>query len=135
MKKVFALLTVLCAFVCFVSCSSQSSPKDAAEKYAKCVQKGDFEGLVDLFYMKSTGDTAKDKEQKDQLVSMFNEKAKPEIEKKGGIKSYTIGEETISEDGESAKVKVTFEYGDGTTDDEKTNLEKVDGKWYLSMKK
>ena len=54
-----------------------------------------------------------------------------ENEKKDGIKKITIHEEKIAEDGLSARVKYTIEFGDGSTDKENAKLKKIDGKWFM----
>lgn len=65
------------------------------------------------------------------VSSIVNDKAKPQIEKKGGIISYQITSEEISEDATKATVKYSMEYGNGSTDNEKSKLINVDGKWKL----
>ncbi|MFI3261917.1 MAG: DUF4878 domain-containing protein [Rikenellaceae bacterium] len=135
MKKLFASLAILCAFVCIVSCSSGASPKAIAEQYAEFVKQGDYTGVVNLLYIQSTGDATQDKEQKEVLIDMFNQNIKPEIEAKGGVKSYSISKIIMDEDKESAITYVDFIFNNGTLNKQKCDLVKVDNKWYLTFKK
>ena len=54
-------------------------------------------------------------------------------EKKDGVKNIEIQEETISEDGNSAKVKYIIHFKNGDKDNETTNLLKIDGKWFIKV--
>ena len=66
-----------------------------------------------------------------QLVSMVQGKMAPEVEKKGGIKSFEVGEAEIAEDGQSAKVPYKLIYGDGSEESKTQKLMLVDDKWML----
>ncbi len=132
MKKLFTLFTVALTLVAFVSCSSGSTPSAIAEQYASAVKNGDIKKIEKLFYFE---DTTEGEQMKAMVGNIFETKVAPENEKKGGIASFEVGEETISEDGTSANVDITFTYGNGETDDEEVDLINVDGKWYLEASK
>ncbi|MFI3317323.1 MAG: DUF4878 domain-containing protein [Rikenellaceae bacterium] len=134
MKKLFTLLTVACAFVCMVACSSSSSPEAVVAQYNKCMQKGDVDGLLKLFYMKDQ-DADKIAKQTEEFKELMDRMMLPEIEKMGGIKSFEVGEAKISEDGLSAKVPQATTYGNGETYNQPAKLVKVDGKWYIDFSK
>ena len=57
------------------------------------------------------------------------------IEKKEGITSYEVVEETIAEDGQTAKVKIKINYGNGSDEIDKYDLQLVDGEWKPVLKK
>jgi len=80
-------------------------------------------------------DDSLDKEGKAEMIKAFAEKAESSTEAKGGLKSFEIMEENISEDGLTAAVSVKLVYGNGTEDSDKLNFVKEDGKWKLSMGK
>jgi hypothetical protein len=69
------------------------------------------------------------------MEGLFKEKAGKAIEKKGGIKKFEVVEETISEDGKTAKVTMKYEYGNGTSETESNDFILVDGKWYFELDK
>ena len=93
----------------------------------------DYEGYVDLLLLKETKNQESDKE---QLVAMLREKGTKTMEKKQGIKSYKVESEEISEDGNSATVKMKMVYGDGSEDTQDLKLVKNDdGDWRLTMGK
>jgi hypothetical protein len=56
-----------------------------------------------------------------------------EVQKKEGIKDFTVGEPTIEED--KAVVPYTLNYGNGDTKDDKMKLINVDGKWMIDSGK
>ena len=105
MKKVFYFSLMVMTMFLMTACSS-SGPGDAMKKYGNYLIKGDYEKFVDgLAFDESVG-AEKMKEQKDGLVSMLKEKVSKEYEKKDGLKSIEIISEEISEDGNSATVKI-----------------------------
>ena len=69
------------------------------------------------------------------IVSMLKEKVSKEYEKKDGLKSIEIISEEISEDGNTATVKIKQTYGNGETHDATQSNVKRDGKWLISEHK
>ena len=124
MKKVFYFSLMVMTMFLMTACSS-SGPGDAMKKYGNYLIKG-----VD----ESVG-AEKMKEQKDGLVSMLKEKVSKEYEKKDGLKSIEIISEEISEDGNTATVKIKQTYGNGETQDGTQSMVKRDGKWLMSVDK
>lgn len=128
MKKMFRLMALAIVALAFAACGSKSAtPEGATAAFLKSYQKGDYAALIDQMHFSQ--DLTKD--QKKEFVQMLEEKSAPEIEKKGGIASYEVGEVVMAEDGESAKVNYTLTYGDGSTKPDKVNLVLVDGKWMI----
>ena len=131
------ILGVLILTLVMTSCNS-NIPTKVAEKSIACIQKGDYEGYVDLIYQKK--EEGKDKkeieDEKQMLVAMMKDKATKKFEKQDGIKSYEALSEEISEDGKTAIVKMKIVMGDGseTTDDIKLRKDE-DGNWKLDIGK
>ena len=131
------ILGVLILTLVMTSCN-RNTPTKVAEKSIACIQKGDYEGYVDLIYQKK--EEGKDKkeieDEKQMLVAMMKDKATKKFEKQDGIKSYEALSEEISEDGKTAIVKMKIVMGDGseTTDDIKLRKDE-DGNWKLDIGK
>ena len=131
------ILGVLILTLVMTSCNS-NTPTKVAEKSIAYIQKGDYEGYVDLIYQKK--EEGKDKkeieDEKQMLVAMMKDKATKKFEKQDGIKSYEALSEEISEDGKTAIVKMKIVMGDGseTTDDIKLRKDE-DGNWKLDIGK
>ena len=137
MKKLMTIVGVIILTLVMTACSS-NTPSKVAEKSVACIQKGDFEGYVDLIYVNK--EEAKNKEklenEKQMLTAMLKEKASKEFEKKDGLKSYEALSEEISEDGNTAKVKMKIVYGNGTETTDDIKLRKDDaGNWKIDMSK
>lgn len=128
--RMTAMLVVTLALF---ACGGSNTPKDVAEKAVKCMQKGDYEGYVDLMYLneKEGEDAEKQKEQKEQFVALVKEKGSKSIEERGGIKSYEVVSEEIDEDGEKAVVKMKVVYGDGERNETFKLRKDDDGNWKI----
>lgn len=132
-KKLLSVMMCALAFV-FAACSSNSTPGEAAKAYAEDLYGGNPEAVYDNI---DYGDaTPEDIERtKQMLTEMWNEKGKPQVDAKGGVKNIEVVSEQIAEDGKSAVVKMKFTYGNGDVEEDDTKLVLVDGKWLLSMDK
>lgn len=144
MRKVLGIMTVLAAVLLLAGCGSADSPKSVAEKAVKCIQNNDYEGYVSLLYI-----TPKDGEdmeaQRKAVVAMLQSKAGSTVGKKGGIKSYEVLSEEITEaepdksgeSGATAVVRMKIEYGNGDVDDDESiKLRKdADGEWKIDAGK
>ena len=131
MKKVFyfSLMFMMAA------CSSSSSPGDAMKKYSNYLIKGDYEKFVDGIALDDSETADKLKEQKAGFVALLRDKVGKEYEKMGGLKSIEILSEEISEDGNTATVKIKQTYGNGETQEGTQSMVKRDGKWLMSIDK
>lgn len=130
--KMTAMLIVALAMY---ACGGSNSPKDVAEKSVKCLQKADYEGYVDLIYMKDKEGEDVNKA-KQELTGLLKEKAGKSIEKEEGIKSYEMVSEEIAEDGNTAMVKMKITYGNGKEKDETIKLRKDENdSWKLDIGK
>jgi len=132
MKKVIYLMSVALIAIAFMACSSsKNTPEGVVNEYMKAMQKGDTRAALEMFHF--TKELSE--EDLNQYVQMVDDKVAKQNEKKQGIDSWTIDEVTMAEDGESAVVKYTVKYGDGSQDPDKQKVVKVDGKWMLDSGK
>ncbi len=137
MKKLFLIASCLFAMVLATSCggSGASTPADEALKCVKMLQDGNYEALVEEIQFDEDATAEEVEQSKQMLLAMAKDKGAKQIEEKGGITSYEVVEETIAEDGQTAKVKVAVTYGNGKTENEKYDLVNVDGTWKLTLGK
>ena len=131
MKRLFALLFV--ALFAFASGGS-STPGDVAVELYNLVDAGNYEKAADLIaYEGETSEAIA--EQKAMITSLFKEKAGPQLESKGGVKSVEVLGETLSEDGKQADVELKIVYGNDTEETEKVSLVLTDDGWKHSISK
>ena len=134
MKKLFTLFAVAVAMF-MVSCAgAPATPSDAAVEYYQYVANGDYEAFANAVHFDTT-DPEEIAEGKAMITSLYKEKAAPQIEKKGGVKSIEAVGETISEDGNTANVQLKVVYGDGSEKNEDIKLVKIEDKWMLAFDK
>ena len=122
MKHLLTALLLVCSFA-LVGCGGGSSPGDVVKEFATAMEAGDTEKVKELApAMGMAGDKL------DSMVQM----GAMEIKNKKGIERIEITEETI--DGDTAVVKATTHFGDGTKEEgEPMKLAKIDGKWVVDM--
>lgn len=136
MKKIL-FVAVMCLFaVMFSGCGGAKTPKDVAEKSIKCLKNKDYKGYVELVSLKDEAKMSSEelKKSREQMAVLLESKISSEVDKKGGIDSYEIGEDTIDED--EAKVKATIKYGDGSEKESTIKLKKnEDGDWKIDAGK
>lgn len=132
MKKVFYLLSIALIAMAFVACSSsKNTPEGVVDAYLKAMQKNDSRKALEMFHFSKELTP----EQFDEYVQMVDDKVKKQNEKKGGIESWEIEAPELAEDAESAVVRYTVKYGDGSEDKDKQKVVKIDGKWMLDSGK
>ena len=132
MKKVINLLSIALMAIAFVACSSsKNTPEGVVDDYLKAMQQNDSRTALEMFHF------SKDltEEEFDQYVQMVDEKVTKQNAKKQGISSWEIEAPEMAEDGESAIVRYTVKYGDGSEDKDKQKVVKIDGKWMLDSGK
>lgn len=134
MKKLFTLFAVAVAMFMASCAGAPATPSDAAVEYYQYVANGDYEAFADAIHFDTT-DPEEIAEGKAMVVSLYKEKAAPQMEAKSGVKSVEATGETISEDGNSANVQLKVIYGDGSEKTEDVKLVKVDNKWLLAFDK
>ena len=129
------MMMVALSALLLTACGGASTPSDAAAKVYDLMIDGDYEAVSKTFYF---GEKSAEEEAQAQamILSMLQQKAVPQIEKKGGLKSVEVLGETIAEDGKSAKVEVKLLYGNGTEETSKVDMAlDAKGNWRPSMKK
>lgn len=134
MKKLFTLFAVAVAMFMASCAGAPATPSDAAVEYYQYVANGDYEAIADAIHYATT-DPEEIAEGKAMVVSLYKEKAAPQMEAKSGVKSVEATGETISEDGNTANVQLKVIYGDGSEKTEDVKLVKVDNKWLLAFDK
>ncbi|WP_299523164.1 DUF4878 domain-containing protein [uncultured Lutibacter sp.] len=129
--KIYTILLIAAVAFSLNSCSSvTSSPGDAIVEAYDFMKNKQFEKASKI-YISGKGEKFSEAEAKkmEGLAAMAFE----QHEKKDGIKNVEITEETIAEDGKSAKVKFTVHFNNGDTDNENADLLKIDGKWFIKV--
>ncbi len=134
MKKLLTLFAVAATMFMAACSTAPATPSDAAVEYYQYVANGDYEAFANAIHFDTT-DPEEIAEGKAMVTSLYKEKAAPQIEQKGGVKSVEATGETISEDGCTANVQLKVVYGDGSEKNEDIKLVKVDGKWMLAFDK
>jgi hypothetical protein len=128
-KTLIYLIIIFCSFSCSNAITS-SSPGDSIVKAYDFMKNKQFEKASKMYVTRDGKEFSEPETQKmEGLAAMAYE----QHEKKDGVKNIEIQEETISEDGNSAKVKYIIHFKNGDKDNETTNLLKIDGKWFIKV--
>ncbi|MBO5618557.1 MAG: DUF4878 domain-containing protein [Paludibacteraceae bacterium] len=128
MKKMIHLMSIVLIAMTFAACGSKNATPDGAmDAFLEIYQKGDYAAMVDQMHFSQTPTD----EQKAQLTQMLEEKIGAQLAKQNGIASYKVGEVQMAEDGQSAVVNYTINFGDGTSKDDTQKMVLVDGKWMV----
>jgi hypothetical protein len=135
MKKGLIYLGLLFVTTLLLVACTASSPGETAKKYAGYIQKGEYEKFADAIAVDQKATPEDNKKNKEMVVALLKDKAGKTIEDKGGIKTIDILSETVSEDGNTAKVVLKQTYGNGDAEDSNFDLVKQDGTWKIVMDK
>jgi predicted SnoaL-like aldol condensation-catalyzing enzyme len=136
MRRIANFLVAAAAVVLAASCGGGgNSPSGITKSIYSQFQKGNYEKGVKVFVAHLDSDEEGIADEKQQVITAFTEKAKASMDKQGGIKSFKIVKETISEDGLKATVELITTYGNGSTEDESLQFAKKDGKWKILFNK
>ena len=137
MKQILNVLmmTIVMGLTLTACSSSTATPKDAAMKAANLLKSGNYEAFVDNLVFDETVAADKVKEQKAMLTAMLKEKIGKSIEKKGEVTDLELVSETISEDGNSAKVLINFVHANGDKEEYDFDLKNIDGEWKPVLEK
>lgn len=126
MKKFLSMAAML-LFVGFMVSCGPATPSDIAADSIEYIKAGDYESYVNTFDMSV--------EEKQQYREMCEKKVSKGLEQKGGITSYKVVSETISEDGTQATVEVLITYGDAESEISKFKFVKDGEVWKQVMAK
>lgn len=134
MKQLFTVL-VLAVCAAFVACSPDK-PLAVAEKAVENIQKGDYEAYVEQLYMEPDQSAEEVRQQKEMLTSLLTEKYNEMLEKRGGLKSYSVVSEEVDEQAGTACVEFKAVYGNGDEESLNVDLKKdANGDWKVYQKK
>jgi len=120
MKKLWFGFFLIISVLMVTSCGEPSTPGAKLKFYVEALVAGDYDTYLDGI---ATLDG--NVEQKDEIKQLLDVKMKPELEKKGGVVAVKVVSEKISEDGQSAVVKIKIVY----------NKAKADVKYYQMILK
>ncbi|UMB54286.1 DUF4878 domain-containing protein [Lutibacter sp. A64] len=130
LKLASALLLTIVLFS-VSSCGSGTSPGDTIKKAYDLMKAKDFEKVTTLYV---TGEGKKfSEEEAKKMEGLFGMAAKEEFDNKDGLKNIVIDNETIAEDGNSARVDYTVNFKNGDSEKENAKLIKIDGKWFIKV--
>lgn len=135
MKKLFFVLVCVFALMATSCGGNSATPAGAAADCIELIKAKDYEGFVETINMSENATPEEIEQAKQMYVSLFRDKGEKQIEKKGGIESYTLVSEEIAEDGQTAKVKYDITYGNGSVETQKFDMVLVDGVWKQEVKK
>lgn len=134
MKKILYLSLMAFMSLLIASCSNDS-PSKALEHYMNAMIDKDFEEVANGIAYKEGLTPEEQQMAHDRWVAMLQNKAEKSDEQQGGIKSFEVISEEISEDGNSATVTYKQVYGDGTEKEGTQAMVKRDGKWLMDVGK
>jgi len=134
MKKVFSLLTAAAFVFLAANCggSGGNGPASIEKSIYVQMQKGNYKKAVEIMFDNMDG---LNEEITEEEMTAFVGKVEDGDKDAGGIKSFEIISEEISEDGLTAEVTSKVVYGNGKENTQTTEYVKVDGKWKMSMGK
>lgn len=132
MKKLVYFSTLL-VMMFIVSACSDNTPSGALKSYTTAYMNGDFEKYVDGIYF-SKVDPEDIAEAKSNFVGLIKELTSKQPEEET-LQDFEILGEEISEDGNTAIVKIKEIYKNGSEKEKEGKLVKVDGKWLMDMGK
>ncbi len=137
MKKLVYFVLAIATLGVMASCGGAGSdgPGKAAKQYAEYMAAGNYDKMLDGLYTEPDADPKEVEQGKAMLKSMLEEKGKESIEENGGIKSVEVVSEEIAEDGQSAKVKLLYTYGNGETEENNMPMRLDGNKWKWEMEK
>ncbi len=122
MKKLLLLAVVLfSSAILFSSCGSASTPSAVIEKAVASAIDSDWDG-----YLKYVNISDEQKGQYKEMAAMKGDQAFP-------YSSFKIVSEEISEDGQTAKVKIEYTKKEGGTKNDTEKLVLVEGKWLIAQ--
>lgn len=100
-----------------------SEPEQAARDFTQAVSNGDSARALEHI-------DPEIRQQTGEKLSFLLEASAREADARGGLKS--IDSETVSEQGDQARVRMTTVYHNGSTETKIVRLRRADGRWYMS---
>jgi hypothetical protein len=132
----FGLIAVLAVVWLMASCGGGggNTPSGIAKAFYTHAKAGNYEKACRAAIPKDacTAEMEKDMPYEDG-IKLISGLLKYGIEAEGGVKSFSVGEENISEDGKTATVTVTVITGNGEENEMPHSFAKENGKWRMLM--
>ncbi len=123
LKKFFALF--LASIIVLTGCGGGSTPAGAYRDFLGSIQKGDIDGAAKFVSPAMMSKMGGGMDAKIPVNIVYQA-----TKAKGGIKSYTVDDDGMQ--GTTAYVKFVINFGDGTSDKGRQQLQKsADGKWQM----
>lgn len=135
MKKLFSYMLLITVMALFMTSCSSSGPGSAFKSYMEKMKTGDYKGCAQGFAVDETKTPEQNAKATEMIESILTDKADKAIKEKGGLKDVEVLEESISEDGNTATLKVKFTYGDGSEQENTQDMIKQNGEWKMVFKK
>lgn len=126
--KLIAITIFIVSFFCINACGSFDSPASVVEKFYSYAEAGKVNDAHELL-TKDGKEMLKKYGGGVSLLSGFTTK----IKEKGGIKSIKIKNEQIT--GDTAKVSIELNFGNGTKKEDIEELVKEEGAWRIAVSK
>ena len=119
----------------FMSSCEKSTPSKVYQGYVELLKKGDYKTFAQNFSVDDSLSAEDQAKQVDLYESIITDKVDKKLKEKEGLKDMQVLEETFSEDGNKATLKVKFIYGDGTEEESTQEMVKQKGKWRMVFNK
>ncbi len=133
MKRLVIIFSALCAVVLMTSCV-RSTPSKVTQSYAEYIVEKDYNSAVDLYLF--PGETPEEIEKgRQRMKAIFENFLIPEFDRNGGVVSYTIGEETIDDNENTAVVELILRFENNKIFDRHSRLIRVNGVWHLDTQR
>jgi len=117
MKKGSVLLMCALGMLALSSCNSKKSAGETAKIHHENLRNQDYTAYVESIYWEEVLPPAAISEEKVKHAQILQEKAKPVIDAKGGLKQVNVKSEKVSQDGKTANVTLTNTYNNGDVED------------------
>ncbi|MEI6883684.1 MAG: DUF4878 domain-containing protein [Bacteroidota bacterium] len=104
------------------------TPSDVVKTALNNLKAKDYPGVIKYYVRKDGVAFTKEDTQKFNGLCAW---ASQEYDKKQGLKEVQIIEEKISDDGNTATVKYKLLFNNNTDSEDKVNLKKVNGDWFM----
>lgn len=125
-NRKFGLVVLSATLGIAIACGLFSTPSGTVKDFYKYTEKGDLDKAMNLMSKRMKATMTPDKMK--AVLALATQK----IKEKRGISSVSIDKEDKT--GDTATVKGTVKYGDGSKEDFNQNLIKEDGSWKLDGK-
>ncbi|MBQ9555696.1 MAG: DUF4878 domain-containing protein [Muribaculaceae bacterium] len=128
----FSALVALMSW-CIVSCCCPPSPGGAFECYMTKMKNRDFKGCAQCIAIDETMTAVENAQVAQRIESLLSAQADRVMKEKGGLKNAFVKDEAISDDGNSAMLRVEYIYGDSTRQEHTQEMVRQNGQWKVKL--